>query len=110
MQAETRFKIKVRKDLEALRRGTKRLWFTKTQQVSLRGTPDFLMCVGGIFVAIELKRTDKLKADPLQENNINKINEAKGIGLVVGPENWKDTLQVLKILIATEDKYDNAEI
>lgn len=100
--------MKVRSDLESLRRETKRLWFTKTQQVAIRGTPDFIMCVGGMFVALELKRSSKLKADPLQSNNISKINEAKGIGLVVGPENWKKTLDVLKILIKTEEKYDNA--
>jgi len=74
------------------------IWFVKTQQRAIRGTPDLICCVGGIFVALELKRDQKAKADPLQRWNLSRINKCKGIGLVVYPENFEKVLNVIKIL------------
>lgn len=69
--------------------------------MSRRGVPDFLICMNGMFVALELKKSVTEVGKPsalLQEHNLNKINSARGIGIFVYPENWekvKDTLIVL---------------
>lgn len=94
---ETRLKELVQKDLKKL----PNLWFSKIQQVCIRGTPDLLACVNGKFVAIELKRSSKEKPDALQELSLNRIAEAGGIGLVVNPENWQETYRALIILSKT---------
>lgn len=93
-QKETTFKKRIRPLLKAL----PNTWFVKTQQRSLRGTPDFLMCVAGKFVALELKRSAKEKPDPLQDHNLKLIRDAGGVGLVVFPENWNEVFDQLKII------------
>lgn len=73
-------------------------WFRKIDQKSIRGTPDYICCVNGAFVAMELKRSiySKMRGT-LQEYNINKINnDAGGIGLFVFPENWDNIKNMLK--------------
>lgn len=79
-------------------------WVVKVQQVGIRGTPDILMCVNGMFVALELKRSISEEPDQLQQHNLNAINKAKGIGLTACPENWKDIYGVLKTLSGENDK------
>jgi hypothetical protein len=87
---ETKFKEKVLGDLKELP-----VWFIKTQEVARCGTPDLLICAGGVFVAWELK-TDEGEPDGLQLYNIKRINDANGVGLVVSPENYKTALEQLK--------------
>jgi len=84
VQPETKFKIKVMADLKKL----PRTWFVKTQQVAIRGTPDILACLGGAFVALELKRDEHERADPLQAHNLDMIEFAGGHAYVVHPANW----------------------
>jgi hypothetical protein len=108
MQKETRFKIKVREALKKLSEKGLPLWFTKTQQVSIRGTPDFILCINGTFVALELKKSATEKADELQTYNLEKINNAKGIGLVVNPENWNSIFEIIKTL-AEGGKHDRTK-
>lgn len=84
LKPETRFKNKIRPKLDAL----PCTWVCKVQQTSLRGTPDFLLCVRGLFIALELKKSRKDKADPLQEHTLSKINASMGFGFVVSPETW----------------------
>lgn len=55
--------------------------------VATRGIPDLIICVNGKFVAWELK-VKKNKATKLQEHNLNKIREAKGVALVITPDNF----------------------
>lgn len=69
-------------------------WVEKIQQVSIRGTPDFLMCLSGVFVAIELK-TDEGDLEPLQEFKLEKISRCGGVALVVTPSNWEETYEFL---------------
>jgi hypothetical protein len=77
-KAETVFSGRVRKDLEKLeKKGV--LWFVKIQQVGIRGTPDYLICANGNFVALELKREKGLEADPLQTYNLNRIESLEKI-------------------------------
>lgn len=76
-------------------------WVEKIQQVSKHGTPDFLCCFSGIFVAIELKKdlSEMDKEDEtsiLQNYKLYKISEAKGIALKICPETWEETYLFLK--------------
>jgi hypothetical protein len=61
-----------------------------------------------MFIALELKKDAKEKADPLQGHNLSRINGAKGIGLVVSPENWEKVFNVITIL-AKGGKYDRTQ-
>jgi hypothetical protein len=81
---ETAFKERIYPKLKRLPNS----WFVKVQQMTIGGTPDFLMCVAGQFVALELKRSGGGKVAALQEYNLSLINQSGGIGLVVTPENW----------------------
>lgn len=91
MQPETKFKNKVLVALRAL----PNVWLVKVQQVGLRGTPDILACVGGHFVALELKRDAALPADPLQAHQLDAIRKAGGSAFVAAPQNWPTVLAYL---------------
>ena len=84
-QAESKFYNRIKPKLEALPNSH----MIRVQQISNRGTPDILMCVNGLFIAIELKKGVGEKASPLQEWHILKINQTGGWALVVHPDNWK---------------------
>ena len=89
MQSETRFKIKVMKQLKSI----PNLWVVKVAQKAVRGTPDLLICCKGRFVAWELKTgTSTTK---LQEYNLDLINKAGGIARVITPDNLEKGLQEL---------------
>lgn len=90
MQGETKFKLKIRPLLYAIPHS----WWVKIQLVSFRGIPDYLGCVNGIFVALELK-VDGKDATSLQGHVIRKIIAAGGLGFVVTPELWPDIYEIL---------------
>ena len=71
--------------------------FFPIQQKTFVGHPDFLLCIRGRFVALELK-SEKGVPSPLQRYNISKVIECGGLGYVVYPDNWKEILNVLKTL------------
>lgn len=97
---ETVFKEKCQKDLKALSlKYQNTLYFTKIQQVALRGTPDLLLCVAGLFIAIELKKSEREKPDPLQNRELQKIKAARGYTFVACPENWQGVLNILERLL-----------
>lgn len=103
-KAETRFSNRVHEDLVALER-MNYLWFTKVQQVSIRGVPDYLICAGGVFVGLELKRADGIQPDALQTYNLRKIKIVGGFSFTANPDNWNeiysaivDTCKVKKTL------------
>jgi len=50
------------------------------------GVPDFLICIGGHFVAIEAKAGNN-KPTALQESHIERIREAAGTALVINETN-----------------------
>lgn len=97
-QPETKLKERVLRDLKEL----PQTWCVKTQQVAIRGTPDILACICGWFVALELKRDDKQKADPLQDYHLAKIRQAGGNSFLVTPTNWPDIFQILRDLAGNE--------
>lgn len=77
-------------------------WHEKIQQVSIRGTPDRLVCIRGQFIALEEKASRAAaeekahKGHALQKHKLAKIRAAGGEGLIVYPENWLATLEYLK--------------
>ena len=79
-------------------------WVCKIQQVTKRGTPDILMCLGGIFVAIELKSEDGELA-PLQVYNIEKIASCGGIAMIITPHNFDASMKFLENLAEESAKY-----
>lgn len=95
---ETVFKEKARKVIDRLQK----VWIVKTQQKSLRGTPDFILNVNGFFLAIELKDCGEL--DPLQKYNIRKINKTNGYACECSPETFPMLLAFMKELIDYEWK------
>lgn len=90
-QPETLFKEKVKADLQTFGEDA---WFYKTQEVSRRGIPDFIICLRGEFHAFELKVDSPV--EPLQEYTLNKIKKAGGNALVVTPKNWGQIFNILK--------------
>ena len=70
----------------------------KIQQVALRGTPDFLLCVNGRFVAIELKKDGDADVARLQEYHLNQIRDAKGLSYLITPKEWPKVFDELKAL------------
>lgn len=65
--------------------------------MSLRGIPDYLGCVRGRFVALELK-IETGRPAKLQEFIIDKINSAGGYARVVYPSTFDQVLEEIKCL------------
>lgn len=58
------------------------------------GIPDILICYKGFFIAVELKN-EIGEASELQKYNIEKIKEARGIALVIRPQNESDLWKIM---------------
>ena len=63
--------------------------------------PDYLCCIRGNFVALELKRSENEKMEgTLQEYNLVRISKAGGYAIFVYPENFdrvkEELLKMLK--------------
>ena len=96
---ETLFKERIRPKLESL----PNTWVEKIQQKCIRGTPDFLCCISGVFVALELKVDAPI--EPLQKHKLEKIAMCGGIAIVVTPENWDETYQFLRQIANEAEHY-----
>lgn len=62
------------------------------------GIPDFIVCLDGFFLAIETK-AGKGTTTALQERELRKIGEAKGIALVVREDDLETLGRDLKMLV-----------
>jgi hypothetical protein len=71
------------------------------QQKSIRGDPDFMLCVNGLFVALELKDVGCIP-DALQDFKLHKVQQAKGMALVADPDNWDSIYEFLKEISCIE--------
>ena len=71
-------------------------WFVKNQGVSTRGLPDICGCINGRFVALELKKSDKEKKDPLQTYVLEQITGAGGLAFYLTPENLDEILGFIR--------------
>lgn len=94
MKPETRFRQgKVLPFLKTL----KNTWFEPIQQKAINGSPDYMLCVWGRFVALELKsRGGKVSA--LQQHKLNEINRTGGIAIIADPDNWENAKQLLSAM------------
>lgn len=70
-----------------------------------KGVPDILACIGGHFVAIEVKSIAGKPSD-LQIYTCEKIREAGGIAFIAYPSGWVQLRQILTDLqyVDLEDK------
>lgn len=67
------------------------------QQQAISGTPDFLLCCRGRFVALELKSQDG-KVSKLQQYNLDEVERCDGVSLVANPMNWGKVEAILRRL------------
>lgn len=58
------------------------------------GVPDFLICCGGRFIAVEAKAGDN-KPTALQDSHLQKIRSRGGIALVINETNMHELREVL---------------
>lgn len=91
MQRETKFKNQAKRELDKLPLS----FFIKTQMVALRGVPDFIGCVRGRLVAIELK-TETGRVDRLQQWTLQKFADAGAFTAVVRPSTLNETIEQLR--------------
>lgn len=97
-KAETLFSLKVHRILTALEPD---VWHQKISQTAIRGTPDYLLCARGWFVAWELKMRAGVVA-PLQLYTLNRIERAGGLARVVYPDTLEVELRELQIRAGLE--------
>ena len=97
---ETRFKEKVRADLQKL----PNTYFVKIQQQTIVGTHDFHLCIQGKFITLELKKSKKDKPSPPQVWEGVKILLSGGVTIFPSPENWREILDNLSLLAQTKIK------
>ena len=88
MTPEKRVKVAVRKLLDSI--GAYYV-MPVTGGYGMQGAPDFLVCHCGKFVGIETK-AGKGKTTALQDMNLQKIRDAKGVALVI----YEDDIEFLK--------------
>ena len=74
-------------------------YVVKVISASKSGVPDILTCYKGRFVGIEVKKPEtKNNVSRLQEYNLKKIEEAKGLSLIAwSVKQIKETLKKLYI-------------
>jgi len=73
-------------------------FFPATHGFGRSGVPDIICCMNGIFVAIECK-AGKGKTTALQDRELKRIKENKGIAFVVNEEN----IHVLEAYLRDDD-------
>jgi hypothetical protein len=59
------------------------------------GTPDRLICINGVFVAIETKKSKHDAPSPKQVYELDGVVNAGGIAIVAYPENWDEVYEFL---------------
>lgn len=102
-QPETKFKEKVQQELKVLAENWP-IFFDKIQQLSKRGTLDFYICAGGVFVGWELK-VGKNRLDALQRYSRTKIKLALGLVREVRPDNLEECLAELVQVAKSGEKF-----
>jgi len=92
---ETNFRKRVRAALDRL----PNTYVMSVQQVAIRGDADLIICIKGLFIALELKRRGG-RSSKLQDHKLAKINAAGGYAAVVSPDNWPAVYATLEGLAA----------
>lgn len=70
------------------------------QQVTKIGDPDRLICLKGLFLALEFKDEGGVTAS-IQLVKLIKVKRAKGLAYRVYPSNWEKTFKELKRIYAS---------
>lgn len=91
---ETVFRERVRKFLPTLKNTS----YFPIQQMTIRGDADFILCVCGHFVWLELKKDEKSKPTALQIYKAEWVRKTGGITLLAYPENWEHVKETLSML------------
>lgn len=99
MAEEKRLENRVKEYLEAHECWQLKYW--GGGQFTRAGVPDLLTCIGGRFVAIELKASYGTASD-LQLVTLKKIEEAGGISLLMYPQDWDEFTLLVAILQSAE--------
>lgn len=94
---ETKFKDKVWPLLKEIPRSE----WVKTQMVSVRGVPDWIGCVNGFAVFMEMK-ADGGKADALQKYRLTKAGISGAYVSLLEPSNLEKVLLDLRALSSIE--------
>ena len=69
------------------------------QQKAIRGDPDFILCINGLFVGLELKKDEATQPDALQKSKHRYIrDDGGGFVIVAHPENWDVCAKFLSTL------------
>ncbi len=79
------------------------------QQLAIGGDPDFLLCMAGRFVALELK-DDGEEPRPLQLYKLDKVRRTGGVAIVASPSNWQAVTYLLAKLDMGESIDDYREV
>ncbi len=69
-------------------------FFEPIQQLAIVGSPDYLLCCNGDFIALELK-IDFKKPRRLQAYKLEQVTRCGGLSLVATPSNWNDIKQII---------------
>lgn len=71
-------------------------WHVKffANRMTRSGIPDILACVGGYFVAIEVKAQNGHPSE-LQKYHCRKIRESGGFAFIVYPSGWEKLQKIL---------------
>ena len=89
---EKRVKDKVVAQLKAL---GAYYFYPVTGGFGASGVPDIIVCYKGRFFGLECKANGN-KPTPLQQLNIDKINSAGGIALVINEDNMNEVKTILE--------------
>ena len=95
MAAEKLFENKIKRYLDSL--GAYHIKYWAGSQFTKSGVPDILACVGGYFVALEVKAQNG-KPSELQIHTINQIKKSGGFAFVVYPSGWNECMAFLERL------------
>lgn len=94
MAAEKNFENRLKKFLE-----DEGCWFVKffANAYTKSGIPDLLVCCNGYFVAVEVKAPNG-KPSELQKRNIEMINDERGYGVILYPDQFDDFKALIRAL------------
>lgn len=87
MAQEKQFENKIKKYLDDM--GAWHIKYWAGAQFTKSGIPDILACVGGHFVAIEVKAQNGTPSE-LQLHTIEQIKNSLGFAFVVYPSGWEE--------------------
>jgi Holliday junction resolvase len=77
-------------------------FFPATHGFGRSGVPDIICCMNGLFVAIECK-AGKGKTTALQDRELKRINDARGVTFVINENNQQSLEVFVKQYMTTED-------